>query len=62
MLVTLDSGRKFIVWSVSGSDDDLICKTKREHENDEYAVNQNFNDFWEKITGLTPKYYEGCHE
>ena len=58
MLVVLNNGREFIILSVSGSDDDLICKTKQEYENNEYAVNQNFNDFWEKITKIIPKYYK----
>lgn len=58
MSVSLNNGRKFIILSVSGSDDDPICKTKHTHESPEYAIEQQLNEFWSQITRMSPKHYE----
>lgn len=57
MKVTLAKGREFIIWSVSGTDDDLKCRTKICYDQAEYTQ-QDFNNFWNKITSLTPEYFK----
>jgi hypothetical protein len=59
ILVKLANGREFVILSVSGKDDNPVCKTKREYEHTEYAIEQNFNDFWAEIVSLIPNYLKG---
>ena len=59
MQVKLANGREFVILSVSGAMDNAICQTKNEYESAAYAIEQNFNEFWDRIISLIPHYSKG---